>query len=181
MRRFICALLVLVMLVPANIVAARELAPSSPLADAVARYLDSMEFEYGFDADQMLFSYSIALGYTLEACNVLILIIDNGLIVYAYPPIRANFEDSDAIAKAAEFIARANYDMILGNFELDFHDGEVRYKTSAICFGKVPSIEELELLIDLPPVMVNRYGDALASVLDGTSDPVSAIREAESK
>ncbi|MCL1912447.1 MAG: YbjN domain-containing protein [Eubacteriaceae bacterium] len=181
MKRIICALLVFALLVPANIVAAQELAQGSPLADAVARYLESMEYEYGFDDDQMLFSYSVALGYSLEACNVLILILDDGLIVYAYPPIRADFEDSAALAKAAEFIARANYDMILGNFELDFHDGEVRYKTSAICFENVPSKEELERLIDIPPIMVNRYGDALASVLKGTSDPGSAIREAESK
>ena len=30
----------------------------------------------------------------------------------------------------AEFITRANYGMIMGNFELDFNDGELRYKTS---------------------------------------------------
>ncbi|MFP4414883.1 MAG: hypothetical protein ACLFVV_26025, partial [Coleofasciculus sp.] len=29
-----------------------------------------------------------------------------------------------------EFIARANYGMMIGNFELDFTDGEIRYKTS---------------------------------------------------
>jgi hypothetical protein len=30
----------------------------------------------------------------------------------------------------AKFITRANYGMSLGNFELDFNDGEIRYKTS---------------------------------------------------
>ncbi|MGK7894318.1 MAG: YbjN domain-containing protein, partial [Xenococcus sp. (in: cyanobacteria)] len=30
----------------------------------------------------------------------------------------------------AEFITRANSGMIIGNFELDFNDGEIRYKTS---------------------------------------------------
>lgn len=30
----------------------------------------------------------------------------------------------------AEFITRANYGMVIGNFELDFNDGELRYKTS---------------------------------------------------
>ncbi|HEY9747696.1 MAG TPA: YbjN domain-containing protein [Allocoleopsis sp.] len=33
----------------------------------------------------------------------------------------------------AEFITRANYGMIIGNFEMDFEDGEIRYKTSIGC------------------------------------------------
>lgn len=34
------------------------------------------------------------------------------------------------LAKMAEFIARANYGLMIGCFELDFEDGEVRFKTS---------------------------------------------------
>jgi hypothetical protein len=30
----------------------------------------------------------------------------------------------------AEFLTRANSGMVIGNFELDFADGEIRYKTS---------------------------------------------------
>ena len=36
----------------------------------------------------------------------------------------------DRIYAMAEFIARVNYGLALGNFELDFSDGEVRFKTS---------------------------------------------------
>ena len=32
----------------------------------------------------------------------------------------------------AELIARINYNLFLGNFELDFEDGEIRFKTSII-------------------------------------------------
>ena len=28
----------------------------------------------------------------------------------------------------AEFLTRANYGIMIGNFEMDFNDGEVRYK-----------------------------------------------------
>src|SRR5262245_1344418 len=30
----------------------------------------------------------------------------------------------------AEYLTRANYGLYIGNFELDFNDGEIRYKTS---------------------------------------------------
>ncbi|WP_049790798.1 hypothetical protein [Trichormus azollae] len=36
----------------------------------------------------------------------------------------------------AECITRANYGMIIGNFELDFNDGEIRYKTSIDAEGE---------------------------------------------
>lgn len=36
----------------------------------------------------------------------------------------------DKRSTIAEFLTRANYGMILGNFEFDLNDGEIRYKTS---------------------------------------------------
>ena len=33
-------------------------------------------------------------------------------------------------AAMAEFLTRANFGMLIGNFEMDYSDGEVRYKTS---------------------------------------------------
>jgi hypothetical protein len=33
-------------------------------------------------------------------------------------------------ALMAEFLTRANYGLLIGNFEMDYADGEVRYKTS---------------------------------------------------
>lgn len=48
-------------------------------------------------------------------------------VYYSVAPVKV---PEDRRAAMAEFIARANYGMIIGNFEMDFSDGEVRYKTS---------------------------------------------------
>lgn len=32
--------------------------------------------------------------------------------------------------RTAEFLTRANYGLVFGNFEMDMHDGEIRYKPS---------------------------------------------------
>ena len=48
-------------------------------------------------------------------------------VFYSILPI--NVPDNH-IGAVAEFITRVNYGMIIGNFELDYNDGEVRYKTS---------------------------------------------------
>ena len=48
-------------------------------------------------------------------------------VFYSKCTIAAPEDKRDAVA---EFITRANYDLLIGNFELDFEDGEIRFKTS---------------------------------------------------
>lgn len=82
-------------------------------------------------------------------------------------------------AAAMEFITRANYGLILGNFEMDLSDGEVRYKTS-IDVEKVNLTQEL-----LNPLLYanigtfRRYFDGLEAVAKGEKSPAAAIAEIE--
>ena len=48
-------------------------------------------------------------------------------LFYVLAPVKAPEEARPAVA---EFITRANYGMRIGNFEMDYSDGEVRYKSS---------------------------------------------------
>lgn len=75
----------------------------------------------------------------------------------------------------AEFITRANYGMYIGNFEMDFDDGEVRYKSSL-------DVEDTELSFDMfknilyPNVMtMDKYLPGLMSVAFSNTTPVDAI------
>lgn len=49
------------------------------------------------------------------------------LLIYAMAPVRIPEEKRHAIA---EFITRANYGLNIGNFELNFDGGQLRYKSS---------------------------------------------------
>ncbi|GAB1422396.1 YbjN domain-containing protein [Anaerolineales bacterium] len=48
-------------------------------------------------------------------------------IFYSVCPLNVPEESR---SRMAEFLTRVNYGTILGNFEMDFRDGEIRYKTS---------------------------------------------------
>jgi hypothetical protein len=81
----------------------------------------------------------------------------------------------------SEFITRANYGLIIGNFELDLDDGEIRYKTSI-------DVEQAELSPALmqPLVYANvwtmdRYLPGLMSVIFGNATPVQAVELVESE
>ncbi len=65
----------------------------------------------------------------------------------------------------AEFITRANYGMVLGNFELDFSDGEVRYKTSAYLEDIGPTREFFHTLVYTNLLVMDRYLPGLMSVI----------------
>lgn len=68
-------------------------------------------------------------------------------------------------AGMAEFLTRANYGLWLGNFELDFRDGEVRYKTSLHVGDGLLTADMLAALLQANLGTVDRYLPGIMSVL----------------
>lgn len=78
---------------------------------------------------------------------------------------------------AAEFLMRVNYSLALGNFELDFRDGEVRYRNAIDVDGGVLSLEMIRQLIMVPAATMDRFFGALMQVVYGTTLPAEAFEE----
>ncbi len=79
----------------------------------------------------------------------------------------------------AEFLTRANYGMRIGNFEMDYADGEVRYKSS-VDFENVELVPQLIRNTIYPAVQtMDRYLDGLMRVTYGGQTPFEAIAEIE--
>jgi hypothetical protein len=79
----------------------------------------------------------------------------------------------------AEFITRANYGLIIGNFELDYEDGEVRYKTSLDAENAPLSHELMQPLVYANVWTMDRYLPGLMAVIYGSKTPGEAIALAE--
>ena len=79
-----------------------------------------------------------------------------------------------------EFIARANYGMMIGNFELDFTDGEIRYKTSIDVEGDRLSFALLKRLVYANVTMMDEYLPGIKLVLESSMSPEDAIAQIES-
>ena len=87
--------------------------------------------------------------------------------------------DSNARSRVAEFLTRANYGMRNGNFELDFRDGEIRFKVFCRSGDTILSDSQITDAIVTPLIQFDTYGDPLLSVLFGWKTPEEAIQEAE--
>lgn len=83
-------------------------------------------------------------------------------------------------ATVAEFITRANYGMIIGNFELDYDDGEVRYKTSIDVEGADLEPPLIRQMVYANLIIFDRYLPGLMSVIYGGVSPVMAVQQVES-
>jgi hypothetical protein len=80
----------------------------------------------------------------------------------------------------AEFIARANYGTIIGNFELDFVSGEIRYKTSIDVEGSTLTFPQIKQLVYTNLMMMDEYLPGIMSVIDGDVEARDAIAQIES-
>lgn len=79
----------------------------------------------------------------------------------------------------AEFLTRVNYGLKIGNFEMDFKDGEIRYKTSIAVEGdRLTSPLVRELVCHNLSIMDN-YFPGIMKVIYGGMSPEDALAETE--
>lgn len=98
------------------------------------------------------------------------------LIFYSYMPVNSTPEK---MADVAEFITRANRGMRIGNFELDFDDGEVRYKTSLDIEGGDLTSKMIDNLLRANLTTIDRYFAGMMELIYGEKSAVEIIRRIE--
>ena len=85
----------------------------------------------------------------------------------------------DKRQKMAEFLTRADYGLKVGNFEMDFSDGEIRYKTSLNVENDQLSSPIIRNLVYANLWTMDRYLAGILSVIYGDIDPMEAIKKSE--
>jgi hypothetical protein len=86
----------------------------------------------------------------------------------------------DRRLEVSEFLTRANWALVVGNFELDLRDGELRVKTSIDTQGTVLPDEMLRALIYTNVGIMDRYIQSVAAVIEDGVSAAEAIARIES-
>ena len=79
----------------------------------------------------------------------------------------------------AEFLTRANYGLIIGNFELDFNDGEVRFKTSIDVEGYELTSALIKQMVYANVLTFDKYLPGVMKVMYSEVNPLDAVNEIE--
>jgi len=80
-------------------------------------------------------------------------------------------------ATVAEYINRANYGLIIGNFEMDYRDGQVRYKTSLDVEDSAATRELVRHIVYANVTAMDRYLPGILAVIAGSKSPADAVAE----
>lgn len=134
------------------------------LFDVVKRYFRRYrkeEYEIRENDCEVRLEYPIPCA--LKSCSVIVTCIDRGIWCRAYCKYKAQpYQYSDI----TEFMLRVmSKDAPSGNFEFDYSDGEIIWKSFLRCSNQTPSLNDVgEAILD-PIRMLNKYGDSLMNYL----------------
>ncbi len=149
---------------------------SERLLDYVEDFLRQDDWKFETNREKGFIRAGVNLSCKLKTTTLFISIHERSYNVYARVELGA---DEDCRPRVSEYLTRANYGLLSGNFELDFSDGDIRYKTYVNCDGTVPSFEIVKASIYLPIQMLERYGNNLIAVMFGIMTPEDACEAAE--
>lgn len=147
--------------------------------------LEENELRYSYDAENVFFTLNFSLHHSkLSSVRIFIRVVPSQknpnecfrITSFGIIGIKA---DEDSIAEIAEFLHRANYGMIFGCFELDYGDGEIRFRTAINCVDFLPGPDAIEDLWGLPAMMAERYGNGILAVSMGLLSAEEAIKRIE--
>ena len=152
---------------------------SMDIVKAIRTILDKDEWHYNFDSDDGVIKFGLKLSTKLKRLDYVIRIRDDNYTVYAVSPLNADESDAEMMARMAEFVCRANYGLKNGNFEFDFRDGEIRYKSHVDCEDMLPGEETIRNSISIPHGMFKRYSPGIVDIVFGDTSAEDAVERCE--
>ena len=153
---------------------------SNEIVNSIGEFLEKDDWHYSFDSDRGVFRFGVSVGNRLKNIRCRILVHDNCYTVYAVSPIGPDENNKDMMNNMSEFICRANFGLRNGNFEMDFIDGEIRYKTFVNCGNDVmPASEIIKESIYTPVAMFDKYGSGITDIIFQDVAAAKAVAKCE--
>ena len=141
-----------------------------------ARYLDELKWNYhralerpalysGFNGDRAVWNFNMTASETQSGLFL--------LSVNSFLPNKAPVALRKAIA---EVLTRINFELSLGCFEMDYPQGEIRFRTNVVLPGGDITPGIIEHLVRSNLCLVEERFPQITSVLYGQATPEAAIQ-----
>lgn len=151
---------------------------SQKIADAIKEALEDDDFKFAFYDDVGVFKFSVTSKSKIKHLEFLIMVHNSDYTVYVSSAIGADIDDSDMMKEMAEFVCRANFGLRNGNFEMDFRDGEIRYKVYVDCEEMISENAVLHSIL-LGSAMYERYSTGIMDIVFNDGNAEDAIAKCE--
>lgn len=149
------------------------------MIDTVNTALEGRKWRFQkFDEDQRcIFKMGIGLENGKADLVIDVREKEKRVIIYVSGPVNTPEPKRQLLA---DFLTRANYGLIIGNFEMDFNDGEIRYKSSYVFDDTFPPSEDVFLKSMYAAINTfDRYLPGIMVLMFGNITPQDAIAQVE--
>lgn len=147
--------------------------------ELIKSFFEKGEWNYNqkeYDEKHVVFSSGVNMNNAIGNLRIFVIVRQDYYIVNV---ILNSAVEGKYYNQVAEYLHRANYGMNNGNFEFDFEDGEIRYKTYVNFEGIQLSDDIVADSILVPIFMFDKYGKNLLRLMLGEGNPKELIAETE--
>ena len=152
---------------------------SDEIVNVIKKFLTDDDWHYSFNEDTGIFRFGLKIRSKLQNISYVIDVHNQEFIVYGICPICVDWMDAEMMVQMAEFICRANYGLKNGCFELDFRDGEIRFRSYVDCENHLPSDAVVKNSIYSTAATIKRYAPGIVDIIFGGSLAKDAIAKCE--
>lgn len=137
----------------------------------VTGYLERVGYLYS-DAIPDRIKFGFNLKCRLSQVEFTLKFGNDGYIAQGFLPLKVQPEFRDEVMR---FITMVNFNLRIGNFDIDLDDGEISFRTFTCYEGMVVlSDAVINQCIEITVSVIEDYGDALIDVMMGYKDAVTA-------
>jgi hypothetical protein len=144
--------------------------------DALISHFEASDIRYSCNREERRAWFTMSSGSALQKCSFRFDMTGDVLQIFIQYPVMVKEKFRPA---AMEFITRANYGLVIGNFEMDCTDGELRYHVSHLMEDGKLEERTIQRLFGTGMGTADRYFPALMRVLFAGETPSEAIDLAE--
>ena len=145
---------------------------SPNILQAIANFFTAENWPFVTVQDEKILQIAVSGQNGKLTCYAQVIEEQSLLIFYSICPIQAPESQRQALA---EFLTQINYDLIIGNFQLDLTSGQIRYKTSLDVSDSTLSTTQIENLVYTNITMMDEYLPEILSIINNSSPPLDSI------
>lgn len=148
------------------------------LTDQLEVFLTDGDWKYQLEEKERFNLFTFKVGGKHGVMSLRIVVRESVGLVCIYNKLPVSVPEEKR-SDVGEFLSRANYGLIVGNFETDFRDGEIRFKSSADYEDTIISKITLRNLLLVNLSTSDKYYPALMKMIWGNISAKDAIKEVE--
>jgi len=145
------------------------------LTDIVKKYFEANQWEYEQSPEN---EGMFLAGVETDSADFDVLVVaedqDNQLTCFCICPDEV---PEDRRSEVAEYIIRVNNNLMIGVFDMDFDDGDVRVRSSINFADMQPTTDAVALLLHGAISSADIYYPGLQAVLDDEAAPEDALED----